>query len=216
MSDTHTMHESIPFDKVVAQCDPARTVILHSGDWTSWPNWRVTAAFNTWMAGGNAFLAAVPRERKIACPGNHDDGWEKCFPRVDGRPPSGAAAALSFVLLANASTVVRIGDDVVLNVHGTTYARPAVDSIPADCDILLTHAPARRIDRLHDPSIAAAVASLPPPPHLRRRVHVSGHAHERHFVEEAEQLHTTFIGAALARSSSSPLRSPIIYSPVLR
>eukprot|EP00727_Mastigamoeba_balamuthi_P004349 m51a1_g13912 hypothetical protein (152) ;mRNA; r:790820-791736 len=66
-------------------------------------------------------------------------------------------------------------------------------------------------DRLWSKSLAKVVEGLPEPPHLRKRVHVSGHAHERHFVEE--DVHgrpVLWVGASLKVGSTGLREQPVV------
>lgn len=219
LSDTHNQHERLDFDAELSArgcTDPQRTLVLFSGDCAKWPHVREgVSSFARWMAGSTSpFLAAVPREHKIAVPGNHDDLF-----RPEVLQGLFAVKDLPYVLLRNDAVTVTVGG-VPVRVFGLDFFRP-VPSLPLmrECDIVLSHQPARHAERLSNPLISDAMVTLPPPPHFVKRLHISGHAHERYFVDDTSSQVNTWVGAALLRRGEHPhhpLRPPIVIFPEVR
>ena len=65
-------------------------------------------------------------------------------------------------------------------------------------------------DRLADLDLGRTVVRLNAPASLTRRIHVSGHAHERYFCRDSHSLPITWVGAALHRGANSALRDPLL------
>ncbi|KAH3756673.1 hypothetical protein Pelo_11528 [Pelomyxa schiedti] len=202
ISDTHNKHQTVSFSHLPPPDDS--TFVLHAGDFCKWPNTQEQVVeFNDWM-GNEPYLSLIPRERKLVVVGNHDH-----HPLVPWRAPWRAVKDFNFTLLDNRSVFFDVPDlpEGANRVHffGTSYHKPILSSwqsiIPSDCDILITHAPCRFGDRLADDELCQAVARLGRPHTLPFRVCLSGHAHERHFLEQTPcvpggELHW-WIGAAM-------------------
>lgn len=212
MSDTHGGHREIPqlsasdhsYSSTLSPASPTY-IMLHSGDFSRKYRTETADDFNDWMGGDdNLLIKSIPKEHKLVILGNHEEDGSPKFPQNIPFQPN-------FTFLFNQMTqiTVDLGDKVkgVLNIFGSRYHLPMVGTKEWDAylallpqaDIILTHSPARMNDRMYSPQLVAALEKLPPPPHLKRRIHCSGHAHERHFVEydKVRKDGMVWVGAAM-------------------
>ncbi len=215
-SDTHGGHRESPhvesqlgaLSKVVDTSTHGMThILLHSGDFCRKYRTETSEDFNDWLGGDdNSFLKPIPVQHKIVILGNHEQEGAPAFPAAMNFEQQ------NFTFLYNQVTqlVVDLGGDTLgcLNVFGYFLPDPKDPSwskcvqLMASADIILTHAPARKIDRMHHLQLvdALSVVSNYPPPNLKRRVHCSGHAHERHFNQKDDTRADKAIWVGAAQS----------------
>ncbi|KAH3760563.1 hypothetical protein Pelo_7605 [Pelomyxa schiedti] len=205
MSDTHGMHRTMNTRNVVdSGCDLRNnTILVHSGDASG--TLEQTRDFNLWMD-EDPVLHEIPKERKFVVYGNHDNWFSTLFRH---------SAGCNFTLLVNSGRTLDF-QGRALSIFGTTYHIPeesSWDSIFGSCndvDILVTHAPISPHHRLNDPALWPPFTKMLPPAHLPRRIHISGHAHERYFVKNSESLLVTWVGASVNVAPDEPLLQPLV------
>eukprot|EP01105_Mastigella_eilhardi_P019467 TRINITY_DN4582_c0_g1_i3.p1 TRINITY_DN4582_c0_g1~~TRINITY_DN4582_c0_g1_i3.p1 ORF type:complete len:244 (+),score=69.39 TRINITY_DN4582_c0_g1_i3:41-733(+) len=210
LSDTHGLHRTIKTEQLLERLrderrDLDQLVVLHSGDFNQWPTAAATEDFNKWMA-EDPLLRLVPKQRKIVIQGNHD-----IISKVTAVVKR---ENMNFTLLLNESCTVTVGGREItvlgcmFNENGVFSWEQVLGKCP-DCDILLTHSPCNG-DRLEDKALHHALRGLTKPKHLQWRVHVSGHAHERHYVSRDDAHNFIWVGAALHQGHNKPLVDPVL------
>lgn len=235
-SDTHGGHREIPsvssqLSAVSKSVDPTTHqmthIFLHSGDFCRKYRTETSDDFNDWLSGDdNPFLKSIPKEHKIVILGNHEEDGSPAFPKA-----MNFGDQQNFTFLRNQTTQLAVelggfgaeGSSVgLLNVFGSSYHLPdprssewqTILQMMASSDIILTHAPARKVDRMHHPQLVEALRLIEqvPPPNLKRRIHCSGHAHERHFTvrDDARADKMIWVGAAQSQvdQNGEPFMAP--------
>lgn len=196
LSDTHGRHESIDV--------PDGDLLIHCGDFCSRGTLQEVADFAAWFE-------ARPHRHKILIAGNHDWPFE--------RSPSQARALLGEVHYLQDSGVRIDG----LHFYGSPWQPRFFNwafnldrgaalaekwaSIPADCDVLLTHGPpygvadwVPRGEHAGCEELTKAVARVRP------RLHAFGHIHEGYGREERDG--TLFVNACNCNERYEPINPP--------
>jgi Icc-related predicted phosphoesterase len=185
VSDTHCRHAAVNV--------PDGDVLIFAGDACMSGSLAELVSFAEW-------LKVLPHKEKIVVAGNHD--W--CLERpATRRTAENVIAEAGAWYLCDYAVTITGG----LKVYGSPWqpefcdwafnlprGKPLVDvweKIPDDTDILVTHGPpvgpldgtGRGVDRVGDADLAARVKQL-----NRLKLHVFGHIHEGHGVDERNDV----------------------------
>ena len=222
ISDTHEQHEQIAL--------PDGDLLICAGDISFNGRPHAVAAFNRWFA-------AQPHRFKILIAGNHDFLFEEnnaiarsllaqeiIYLEDSGRALDVARAA-SLRGGATANGLRADGPPTILNFWGSPITpwffnwafnrhrgepiRRHWDKIPGDTDILITHGPPAGIldrNRAGEHTGCADLRSVVD--RIKPRLHVFGHIHEAHGVEERGG--TLFVNACLLDERYRLAHEPVV------
>lgn len=216
LSDTHNKHDRLRV--------PDADVLVHSGDFTMNGEPGELNAFALWLRG-------LPHKHKIIVPGNHDLGLDDRYPGPHTRmnPYRVFPDSNMHYLMDDSVTIdgVRFyGNPWVPNLDDWAFFEgryPEWKAIP-DCDVLVTHAPARgTLDEVPHTlgehwgraRISEHVGSL----RLRNaipesvKLHIHGHIHEAYgemVIRSGETIHRHVVNASICTRTYKPTNQPIV------
>lgn len=199
-SDTHGHHDALEI--------PAGDLLIFAGDMCRLGNLDEVRQFN-------AYLASLPHQYKIVVAGNHD--WPFETNNLQARNALTAACYLQDESVEIEGIKI-YGSPWQPEFHSWAFNLPRGESlkqkwaqIPADTDILVTHAPpfftldeVINHERVGCEMLKQAVVEV-----VKPKLHVFGHIHESYgMVKQAE---TTYINASICSERYKVMNQPIVF-----
>ncbi len=200
ISDTHALHRHLSI--------PDGDVLVHAGDITRKGDLPELADFNEW-------LGSLPHQDKIVIAGNHD----LCFEQE----PEIARDTLSNCIYLQDEEIIISGikfygspwqpwfHNWAFNLQKGEQLRQKWDLIPADTQILITHAPPYQIgDRLKQGNCVGCEELLDAVKRIKPQIHIFGHIHEGYGKIETHE--TQFINACSCNYLYQAVNQPLVTS----
>jgi Icc-related predicted phosphoesterase len=194
LSDTHSSHHELPNL-------PAADILIHSGDVSMAGKPEEVMDFIEWFGGQDY-------KYKIFIAGNHDfclDG--KALARIQKFLPENC-----FYLYASGVEIEGIrfwgipyfmSDEFIPKKY---FA--ALDSIPSDTDVLITHRPPYEILDFSGNIHYGCIDLLQKILEIKPEYHLFGHIHDNYGIEKSK--HTTFVNAALLDECYTLKNEPVL------
>jgi len=180
ISDTHERHEALDL--------PGGDVLVHSGDFTNFGEFKAITGFSSWMA-------AQDYKHKIVIAGNHDISFETHRDAaqyvLSGRRRTLAGPEIIYlendmitidgVRFYGSPVTPAFGFGWAFNVpRDTDQIAMYWDKVP-ECDVLITHGPPLGIlDKNYFDESVGCERLLPRVLKLKPQIHAFGHIHEGH------------------------------------
>ena len=198
-SDTHGHHRRMAV--------PDGDILIFAGDMFLFGDGNSLEDFN-------AFLGELPHRHKLVIAGNHD----YCFEKESAR----SAASLSNAIYLQDQAIALDGiklygspwqpqfGNMAFNLERGAALREKWDMIPADTDVLITHAPPfGRGDRTAQGEHLGCQDLLEAVQRIQPRLHVFGHIHEAVGTSQAGK--TTFINASICNAAYEWANAPVVF-----
>lgn len=231
ISDTHSLHNEVPFNVEHLINPQDENILLHSGDITDMGTDEQIINFLTWFSNIKGF------DKKIFIAGNHDFNLEhyKVKPYSKGQPPvinniiDGEGLKENNVIyledeeyIFNSLSLERgvkfYGSPWQPEFGGWAYNLPRYgaelelkwNKIPNDTDILITHGPAfgHRDLLMYNTDQVGCSLLRDRIKQIKPTVHVFGHIHHSYGIEETRD--TLFVNASICDEGYNPIHLPIV------